>query len=122
MSRSQPPIVFNTDEPPEFDAAKVPQQSSSPLAWAVWSIVGVLSAMGVGIGAYSMAQGQSKIAAADATAPLVERVTKLESGQEQLWGKISAKLDGISGALADQKTQIEVLTQRVNDGAAARRK
>jgi hypothetical protein len=55
-------------------------------------------------------------AAADARViPIVERVTKLESGHGQLWNVVNSKLDKISSDVAQTKQDIAVLSQRVSD-------
>jgi hypothetical protein len=91
--------------------SQAPRSVRSAL-WVLSAVIGFAA-----LGAFGLSAIETKAnAAADARAvPIVERVTKLESGQGQLWNVVNSKLDKISSDVAQTKQDIAVLSQRVSD-------
>lgn len=85
------------------------------LRTAVWAIAMVLTIAGIVYALASAVDNKAKLEAAEAVAPLSDRVSKVEQGQGILWNRIDAKLDALGTQVIGMGSKIEVLSQRFDD-------
>ena len=82
---------------------------------ALWVIAFGIIAGVMGIAGMSAIEAKAALAATETTAPVIERVSKLEAGQQQMWSTIGSKLDTISTQLTQTRQDVAVLSQKVQD-------
>lgn len=94
------------------DLAEIGPKSLRP---ALWVIAFALSSGSIGVFGMLAIESKAQAAAASAVAPALDRVSKLEAAQEQIWKTLGAKLDTISAQLVETRTDVAVLSQKVED-------
>ena len=100
-----------------FDIGEAPK-ALRPALWVLSLVIGLTSLGAFGL---SAVETKAQAAASAQAAPLLERVSKLEGSQGQLWNVVNGKLDRISDDIAQTRQDVAVLSQRVNDGDKSRK-
>jgi hypothetical protein len=96
-------------------------QAPKSIRPAIWSIAFVLGIGCMGAFGLSAIESKAQLAAAAQTAPINERLSKLESSNDKLWGTLNSKLDTISQQVTRVSTDVAVLAQRVDDSPNGRK-
>lgn len=88
---------------------------------ALWVIAFAVCSGTVAVVVMSTVESKAALAASAAVAPMSDRVSKLETAQEQIWKTMGVKLDAISEQLTQTRTDVAVLSQKVEDSKPVKR-